>query len=80
MRGVVAQPYRAPRSPYRGYRDEAGPEVQTMKITLHVSIGLSGCTRTKTFEVADDCSDDEIDEIAREAMFELVQWHWKRAQ
>lgn len=49
-----------------------------MKIEVHLSIGLVGCRRKITFEVEDDCTDEQIDEIAREAIFELVEWQWER--
>lgn len=46
-------------------------------IEIHVSIGLVGCRRTTTIEVEDDATDDEIEEVARESMFELVEWSWR---
>lgn len=50
-----------------------------MKIKIHVSIGLVGCRREATIDVEDDATEDEIDEIAQEAMFEMISWGWCRA-
>lgn len=51
-----------------------------MKIKITVSIGLVGCRREKVIEVDDDMTDEEIDEYAKEVMFEseLVSWHWSK--
>jgi hypothetical protein len=48
--------------------------VKTIEVT--VSIGLVGCKRSSTIEVEDDMTDDEIEEEAREAMFNLIEWGW----
>ena len=49
-----------------------------MKIIVHVSTGYAGCTKREEFEVEDDCSDDEIDEQARDFMFNMIEWGWER--
>lgn len=51
-----------------------------MKIKVIVSIGLVGRRREIEFDVDDDSTDDELEEIAKEAMFEVVQWHWERSE
>ena len=48
--------------------------MKTIEVT--VSIGLVGCKRSSTIEVEDDMTDDEIEEEAREAMFNLIEWGW----
>ncbi len=48
--------------------------MRTIEIT--VTMGLQGCKRTNTIEIEDGTSDDEIEEIAQEAMFELISWSW----
>lgn len=46
------------------------------EIEVSIHIGLVGCNRTTTFEIGDDATPDEIEEQAREAMFEMLEWHW----
>lgn len=48
------------------------------RLTVSVSIGLVGCKRERTIEVEDDLSDDDLDAIALDVMYELVEWNWKR--
>jgi len=49
-----------------------------MKMIVHVSIGLAGADRDAEIEVEDGSTNEEIEELAREAMFEMVEWSWKR--
>lgn len=50
-----------------------------MKIKVTVSIGLSGCRRTKVIEVTDDADDEEIDQISVEsALDSIVRVSWER--
>lgn len=49
-----------------------------MKIAVNVSIGLVGCRRVAVIEVDDDSTEDELETIAEEAMFEMVSWGWER--
>jgi len=49
-----------------------------MKIKVHVTTGLVGADRECEIEVDDDATDDQIEEQAREAMFELIEWAWWR--
>jgi hypothetical protein len=50
------------------------------KITVYVSTGYVGCQKSETFEVEDDCSDEEIDEQAQEIMFGMIEWGWHDAK
>ena len=49
-------------------------------IEVTVSLGLVGCVRTGTIEVEDDASEDEIEETARDALFELITWSWREVE
>ena len=46
------------------------------KIKVTVSTGYSGCGRDCEFAVEDDISDEEIEEIALERVFEMIEWSW----
>lgn len=46
------------------------------KIKATVSTGYSGCGRDCEFAVEDDMSDEEIEEIALERVFEMIEWDW----
>lgn len=48
--------------------------MKTIRVT--VSLGLVGCRRSETIEVEDDCSEDEIEEMARDTMYSLIEWGW----
>lgn len=52
--------------------------MKTIKIT--VGLGLVGCKRQTTIEVEDGFTEDEIDETVREAVQELVDWHWEEVE
>jgi hypothetical protein len=45
-------------------------------IYVKVSTGKVGSACTGSFEVGDDETPEEIEELAREAMFELIEWHY----
>ena len=45
-------------------------------IVVTVSIGLVGCKKKQEIEVEDDTPDDEIEELAREEMFSMIEWGW----
>lgn len=49
-----------------------------MRIKVHVTTGLVGSDRECEIEVEDDATDDQIEEQAREAMFDLIEWTWSR--
>ena len=44
------------------------------KITVYVSTGYVGAKRTATFEIDVNLTESEIEEIAREAMFDMIDW------
>lgn len=49
----------------------------TRLIKVSVSLGLVGCTKRSTIEVDDECDDITIEEIAREEMFNMIEWGWE---
>lgn len=48
-------------------------------IIVTVSNGLVGCKKESKIEVDDDATDDEIEEHAREEMFNMIEWGWHPA-
>ena len=46
--------------------------------TIHwsVEIGLAGCRQAGSVEVEDDATNEDIDAIVREEVFNLVEWGW----
>ena len=46
-------------------------------LEVYVSVGLVGCRRSETIEVEDDATEEEIEEVARETMFSMIEWGWK---
>lgn len=46
-------------------------------MTVNVSMGRVGCHKEESFEVEADCSEKELEEIAKEAMFSMIEWGWK---
>lgn len=46
------------------------------KITAWLSTGFSCCDIRETVEVEDGMTDDEIEKIAREALFDCIDWGW----
>lgn len=52
--------------------------MRTIRVT--VSMGLVGCKRHGDFEIEDDATDDEIDEVAKEVLFNLIEWNWVDAK
>lgn len=51
-----------------------------MQIRVYVQLGLVGCKRETTIEVEDDSSPEDIEEQARDAMLELIEWGWAREE
>ena len=49
------------------------------RIEVYVSTGKVGSRCSEVIEVEDDMSDDEIDEQAKDAMFNLIEWSWRDA-
>lgn len=46
-------------------------------IKWRISIGLVGCHKEGEFEVEENVSEDEIEQIAREEAFECIDWNWE---
>ena len=46
-------------------------------IKVHVSTNRVGSGDYKEFEVYDEVSLEEIEELAREEMFDMIEWHWE---
>ena len=46
-------------------------------IKVHVMTGKVGSKCTDTFEVEDDCSEEEITEYARDVMFNMIEWGYE---
>ncbi len=49
------------------------------KIEVYVTTGLVGSKKTEVIEVDDDMSDDDIDKVAQECMFQMIDWSWHDA-
>jgi len=61
-----------------------------MMVKVYVSLDLVGCKQEteieveddcseKEIEVEDDCSEKEIEEMARDAMYEMIEWGYEKA-
>ena len=48
--------------------------MKTIKVT--VTTGFVGAKREDTFEIDDDATDEEIEDTAQEAMFNMIEWSW----
>lgn len=46
------------------------------KIRAYLETGFAGCAIEEEFEVDDNASDTEIEEQAREVIFDCVDWGW----
>lgn len=44
------------------------------KIRAYLNTDLAGCTIEEEFEVDNNASEDEIEEMAKEAMFDHIDW------
>jgi hypothetical protein len=49
--------------------------MRTVRWTLEV--GLQGCDRSGEVEVPSDASDEEIEVIVREDIFNFISWGWE---
>ena len=48
-------------------------------IVVSVSTGYVGAKREIEFSVEDDATEEEIEEMAKEAMFSLIDWNfWEK--
>ena len=50
-----------------------------MMVKVYVSLDLVGCKQETEIEVEDDCSEKEIEEMARDAMYEMIEWGYEKA-
>lgn len=55
--------------------NEDQPKMKTIEV--YVGVGLVGCKRTETFEIEADATDNEIEEAARDFMFNMIEWGWE---
>lgn len=46
------------------------------KIKVYLETGFAGCRIEEEFEVEDDATDAQLEEQAREAIFDRVDWGW----
>jgi hypothetical protein len=49
---------------------------ETKEIKVYVAMGLVGCRRERTITVDADMTDDEIEDVARDTMFDIIEWGW----
>lgn len=45
-------------------------------VTVHVSTNKVGSKCSDEIEVEDDATDDEIEEAAKEVMFNMIEWNY----
>ncbi len=46
-------------------------------IQVYVGTGMEGSRITDTFEVEDDATEEQIEEDAKEVMFNMISWGWR---
>lgn len=46
------------------------------KIKWSLETGFAGCVHKGEFEVDDNATDEEIEELAREEVFNCINWNW----
>ena len=51
-----------------------------MLIEVGVTTGIQGARRTRQFEIEDDVTEEELEEIAFEYMIDLIEWDWKKVE
>lgn len=49
-----------------------------MIIRVRVSTNLVQSETYRDIEVEDDATEEDIEELAREAMFEQIEWSWEK--
>lgn len=50
------------------------------KIKGYVSLSLQGCKKEFEFEVEDDTGESDIEDMAKEEMFNLIEWGWEKVE
>ncbi len=48
------------------------------RITVTVRTNKVGSKCETWIEVEDDAEDAEIEELARDAMYEMIEWNWRK--
>ena len=46
-------------------------------IKWYLSIGLAGATQEGEFEIEDDATRQEIEEYAKDKVFNFIEWDWE---
>lgn len=46
------------------------------KVKAYLDTGFAGCRIEEEFEVEDDATQEQIEEEAREAVFNSIDWGW----
>lgn len=49
-----------------------------MIIKWHLDVGYANCDRDGTVDVPDDATDEDIDLIVREEVFNWISWGWDK--
>lgn len=49
------------------------------KIKAYLHAGFAGCSIEEEFEIDDNATDAQIEEQAREAVFDHIDWGWYEA-
>lgn len=49
-----------------------------MKIKVSVATSKVGSKCEETLELDDDCTEEEIEECAKDAMFQMINWDWQK--
>lgn len=52
-----------------------GAVVKTIKVTVQTQKVGSKCEIT--FEIEDDATEEEIEEVAMASMFDMIDWNWQ---
>jgi hypothetical protein len=51
-----------------------------MKIKVRVSTHLVRSETYRIIEVPDDATEEDIEEEARDSMFEQIEWNWEKVE
>jgi hypothetical protein len=50
------------------------------RIRVYVTTNRVGSKVERIFEVEDDCSEQEIEEFAKDSMFEMIEWGYSEVE
>lgn len=50
------------------------------KIKVWLNTGFAGCVHENEFEVDDDATEEEIEEMAKEIAFNDIDWGWSESE